>query len=508
MTDLIRARMREVHLPIPKIQARLAVHGEVPSEAEWNPIEVALYTSHPFTAKPAEAAALRFAAIHTSFAYHVEHNTFYRRYCETAGFLPGDLRGPDDLPHIPLVPEHLFKGCQGPEQFVTWLTSLSSDEIRWPSPETLGGSYDEQIVALHHNHGVQVRTTSGSSGVPSFLPRDPITRRRSAHWKILTYFAMYPTVLDLPDLLSITLWPLDFSWANLITPQEQVYALLDKKLGLETVIRAMTTTEPQGILNRLLGRKGKGGGIALLTGLAARLKELSASGAPGVLWAPPFLLYSLVRFICERELRFVLGERWRIELGGGWKLLHEQPLSQAGLRTLAAQVLGVPPGQIHDIYGSTECLGLCGLSYEGELAVVIGKRAKDVPPEEALNYVAGYTICNDVSGRDYQRRSGPGVGKSFDTFAPLGPAIVTRDEVPDLHVLDLRTLVSGEEMQHSNTRHLIFNLNYLIDYLSHIFGSLIFPVEDSISSGLSPPLAQTLDSLPDPGRYAGRDGPS
>jgi 2-keto-4-pentenoate hydratase/2-oxohepta-3-ene-1,7-dioic acid hydratase in catechol pathway len=109
------------------------------------------------------------------------------------------------------------------------------------------------------------------------------------------------------------------------------------------------------------------------------------------------------------------------------------------------------------------------VDFEGELAVVIGKRAKDVPPEEALNYVAGYTICNDVSGRDYQRRSGPGVGKSFDTFAPLGPAIVTRDEVPDPHVLDLRTLVSGEEMQHSNTRHLIFNLNYLIDYLSHIF---------------------------------------
>jgi 2-keto-4-pentenoate hydratase/2-oxohepta-3-ene-1,7-dioic acid hydratase in catechol pathway len=109
------------------------------------------------------------------------------------------------------------------------------------------------------------------------------------------------------------------------------------------------------------------------------------------------------------------------------------------------------------------------VDFEGELALVIGKRAKDVPPEDALNYVAGYTICNDVSGRDYQRRSGPGVGKSFDTFAPLGPAIVTRDEIPDPHVLDIRTVVSGEEMQHSNTQYLIFNIHYLIDYLSHIF---------------------------------------
>jgi 2-keto-4-pentenoate hydratase/2-oxohepta-3-ene-1,7-dioic acid hydratase in catechol pathway len=109
------------------------------------------------------------------------------------------------------------------------------------------------------------------------------------------------------------------------------------------------------------------------------------------------------------------------------------------------------------------------VDFEGEMAVVIGQRAKDVSSKNALEYVAGYTICNDVSGRDYQQRSSPTAGKSFDTFAPLGPAIVTRDEIPDPHVLEVRTIVSGEEMQHSNTRHLIFNVNYLIDYLSHIF---------------------------------------
>ena len=120
------------------------------------------------------------------------------------------------------------------------------------------------------------------------------------------------------------------------------------------------------------------------------------------------------------------------------------------------------------------------VDFEGELAVVIGKKAKEVSSKEALNYVAGYTICNDVSGRDYQERSSPTAGKSFDTFAPLGPAIVTRDEILDPHSLDIRTIVSGEEMQHSNTRHLIFNVNYLIDYLSHIF-----PLEpgDIISTG-------------------------
>lgn len=109
------------------------------------------------------------------------------------------------------------------------------------------------------------------------------------------------------------------------------------------------------------------------------------------------------------------------------------------------------------------------VDFEGELAIVIGIRAKDVTPPNAFDYIAGYTICNDVSARDYQRRSSHTAGKSFDTFAPMGPAIVTRDELPDPHVLDIRTLVSGEEMQHSNTKNLIFNIPYLIDYLSHIF---------------------------------------
>ncbi|MBI4590201.1 MAG: hypothetical protein HY725_15315 [Candidatus Rokubacteria bacterium] len=348
----------------PRIQACLALHGEVPAEADWDSIEAALYTPSPFSLNPAEATALRFTAIRASFTYHLAHNAFYRRYCETAGFMPADLRGPDDLPRIPLVPEHFFKGCAGPEQFVAWLASITSDEIGWPAPGFLGGSYDEQIAALRHDYGIQVRSTSGSSGVPSFLPRDAVTRRRSAHWKILTYFAMYPEVLDLPDLLSVTLWPLEFSWADLIVARERVYALLDKRLGLEAVVRAMTTNEPRGILDRLLGRKGRGKGMGLLEDVAARLSELAGSGAPGILWTPPFLLYALARFVQERGLRLGLDGRWRIELGGGWKLLHERPLSEPELRMFAVQVLGIPSGQIHDMYGSTECLGLCGLSCE------------------------------------------------------------------------------------------------------------------------------------------------
>jgi 2-keto-4-pentenoate hydratase/2-oxohepta-3-ene-1,7-dioic acid hydratase in catechol pathway len=80
--------------------------------------------------------------------------------------------------------------------------------------------------------------------------------------------------------------------------------------------------------------------------------------------------------------------------------------------------------------------------------------------------VAGFTILNDVTARDYQKRSGNCMGKSFDTFAPMGPAVVTIDEFADPQALELRTEVSGEEMQRSNTRHLIFDVPALIEFLS------------------------------------------
>lgn len=110
------------------------------------------------------------------------------------------------------------------------------------------------------------------------------------------------------------------------------------------------------------------------------------------------------------------------------------------------------------------------LDYEGELALVIGKRCRHVPKQRASEVIAGYTICNDVSVRDWQLRVPTmTMGKSFDTHCPLGPALVTRDEIPDPHVLDVRTWVNGEQRQSSNTKHLIFDCFTLVEHLSTAF---------------------------------------
>jgi 2-keto-4-pentenoate hydratase/2-oxohepta-3-ene-1,7-dioic acid hydratase in catechol pathway len=106
------------------------------------------------------------------------------------------------------------------------------------------------------------------------------------------------------------------------------------------------------------------------------------------------------------------------------------------------------------------------VDFEGELAVIIGRRARRVARADARAHIAGYTIMNDVTARDYQARSGHCLAKSFDTFAPLGPALVTLDEIEDADRLPLRTLVSGVEMQRSHTGQLIFDVGTLIEYIS------------------------------------------
>ncbi|NXM09947.1 FAHD2 protein, partial [Ploceus nigricollis] len=108
------------------------------------------------------------------------------------------------------------------------------------------------------------------------------------------------------------------------------------------------------------------------------------------------------------------------------------------------------------------------LDWEVELAAVIGKRGRHIEEAAALQHVLGFTVANDVSARDWQMRNGRQwlLGKTFDTFCPLGPAIVTREAVADVHNLWIRCSVNGQRMQDSNTRHLIFRVPTLISWVS------------------------------------------
>lgn len=121
------------------------------------------------------------------------------------------------------------------------------------------------------------------------------------------------------------------------------------------------------------------------------------------------------------------------------------------------------------------------IDWEAELAVVIGRRARRVSEAEALNYVFGYTLMNDVTARDLQRKDGQWTrGKGLDTFAPLGPFITTHDEIGDIQNLKIEGLLNGEVTQLSNTSKMIFSIAHLVSYISQ--GITLEP-GDIIASG-------------------------
>ncbi len=131
-----------------------------------------------------------------------------------------------------------------------------------------------------------------------------------------------------------------------------------------------------------------------------------------------------------------------------------------------------PASIVHDgadVLIPKSCMDPPQVDYEAELAVIIGKTAKNVKKENALDYVEGYTCANDISARRWQKNAGANQwikGKSFDTFCPVGPIVVTKDEIKDPHNLSIQCKINGQVLQKSSTSDMIFSINEIIEYLS------------------------------------------
>lgn len=136
------------------------------------------------------------------------------------------------------------------------------------------------------------------------------------------------------------------------------------------------------------------------------------------------------------------------------------------------------------------------VDYEAELVVIIGKRGKHIPKEKAFEYIAGYTNGNDVSARDWQIGRPGGqwmMGKTPDTFAPMGPYLVTADEIADPHQLQVQFRLNGQTLQNSNTKELIFKLDELLAHLSQLItlepGDVIFTgTPPGVGAARQPPI--------------------
>ena len=151
---------------------------------------------------------------------------------------------------------------------------------------------------------------------------------------------------------------------------------------------------------------------------------------------------------------------------------------------------------VHSIIGPNDNViipkGSEKLDHEIEIAIIIGKKAKRVKEEEGQDYIFGYCICNDVSERDWQKNKGGQwvKGKSGDTFAPLGPYLVTGDEIKNLKNINLSLDVNGERHQTGNTNQMIFDFNFLV---SHISSFITLMPGDIITTGTPPGVGLGMD---------------
>ncbi len=217
--------------------------------------------------------------------------------------------------------------------------------------------------------------------------------------------------------------------------------------------------------------------LSLEDGLS-RAREAAGSVAATV----PLSEATLLAPVPNPHKVLAIGLNYRDHVAEGGRPMPERPVVFAKMPTC---ITG-PATPIH-----IPCVSQA-VDWEGELCFIVGKRARYAGAEEAERYVAGFTIGNDVSVRDWQMHSPTMMmGKSFDTHGPTGPWLVTPDELDAGH-LDLRTLVNGEQKQSSNTEQLIFSVGQIIEYLSAAFtlepGDIVFTgTPAGVGGAMKPP---------------------
>jgi len=224
-------------------------------------------------------------------------------------------------------------------------------------------------------------------------------------------------------------------------------------------MRTIRYADPQGTIHHALAHPD--GSVERLLGDPFSEAGLQGKGWPGTaLSGEPAVIARLLAPI-EPRVIFGIGLNYRRHAAETGAALPDHPV-----------LFMKSPGAVQDPGGPIRlpaALASQQVDYEAELAVVIGRPCRNVPPQEALQYVLGYTCANDVSARDWQKLLGGGQwcrGKTFDTFAPLGPCLVSADAIPDPNALALRTLINGTVVQEGHTSDMIFSVPTLISFLS------------------------------------------
>lgn len=339
----------------------------IPPQKEWTPVEEAVYgPSDPFRVPYDEALRMQLGALRHSLRRHYADNRVYRRFCRERGFSPEQVRAPEDLDRVPLLPHTFFKDYPEGRDFALWLGNIVSGELPRVVIRRSRPSLDD-VVADFNAAGMEVMFSSGTSGRHTFIPRD----RRTF---LAAQYAMAKAVVA----MAYPLWDRDWH-ASLLMPQPRktrlfagracavffdvlgsVRPALDR--GVTTGLIALAMSGRGGIRGRLLRFAARRRWRQMLAGIVGWLEERDRRGDKVLFFGAPFILLQVLDLLRQAGRRFAFAERGWVGTAGGWKNFEGERVSLADFRARVEEGLGIPGRNCLDMYAMVEsnaCLLQC-----------------------------------------------------------------------------------------------------------------------------------------------------
>ncbi|MGZ4940463.1 MAG: LuxE/PaaK family acyltransferase [Halobacteriota archaeon] len=326
----------------------------VPPRETWTPAEEALYKPVNLLRVPVdEARVMQLKAIKYTFTRHYTLNRFYRRYCDTKGVTPDDVKTYDDLEKIPLVPDLTFKWHPSGKDFAGWIADVYTGDLPPVTIEGANPTFDD-VLNAYNAAGLMVTHSTGTSGQPTVIPRDMKTAR-------YLQYGMTKMLIDLWDPTRIdhalSLFPKP-TRANLFVakvqgPLDQFFEdhhyALDFEISAELAMRAAVDTDD----------------AAQQLSAEEQLRKIFTIGATWLerydkttdtIWmlAPPALFSVFLDSLEAQGKRFEFGERGFLRTAGGWKTRDGKNIPHESFRKRVEEVLGIPETHCLDIYGMSE----------------------------------------------------------------------------------------------------------------------------------------------------------
>lgn len=340
-----------------RFETRLSAY--IPPKNSWTPADEALFGPHDIYRIPLdEAEAMRFKAIKYTFNLHYTCNITYRAFCDEHGITPGDLKNPDDLEKIPLIPDRFFKEHPAGKDFAIWLGNIITGEMPRVVIHNGNPGFDE-VISAFNQAGMVVAYSSGTSGRHTVIPRDRRTYNTSQFAAGKSVITMaYPEwdsdifgYLLMPNPRKTNVFAGKVCGIYFDTIQE-VRVAIDREIPAEVVRLAMSGEKSlRAGMVRLFNKLNS---VRMVDKIIRWLDHHHTAGNKIALVGAPFLVSAVISKLREQGRSFDFSQRGAVITGGGWKAFEDQRVGTAQFRQQVQETLGIQDKYCLDVYGMVE----------------------------------------------------------------------------------------------------------------------------------------------------------